>query len=250
MLLVNVFFAELLKSFTIFRRYIFGSVITILVMILIFIGIFETTISLSPVKDIPNDTTRLIVQKFALWTVMILGFSGVAGTIKDETQSGFIEVVWMGTLHPSLVVLIRSLISHLISAAICMTIALILSFTYDVADFFSPRYLLAVLNITVVSVGFSMIFGAGLIIFKDTGPLVSLFQFILLPIFLAFEPDTGGALLILPGFSALTLIVAPYPDIIRLLAFQLSPVLWFVIGYACFYFSVQHSRRLGTIYEY
>ena len=127
MLILRVFWAEFRKSLILFMRYPFGSLITVSVMLLLFIGIFETALRVSSVEELSSDQTRLAAQKFVLWTVMILGFSSVAASIKDETQSGFIEVVWMGALHPTIVVFIRSLVSHTISISMCMLIALLLS---------------------------------------------------------------------------------------------------------------------------
>ena len=119
MLILRVFWAEFRKSLILFMRYPFGSLITVSVMLLLFIGIFETALRVSSVEELSSDQTRLAAQKFVLWTVMILGFSSVAASIKDETQSGFIEVVWMGALHPTIVVFIRSLVSHTISIGLC-----------------------------------------------------------------------------------------------------------------------------------
>ena len=49
----------------------------------------------------------------------------------------------------------------------------------------------------------SLILSAGLVIFKEIGPLVSLLQFILLPVFLAFDAQAGSVASVLPGYSAL-----------------------------------------------
>ena len=252
MLILRVFWAEFRKSLILFMRYPFGSLITVSVMLLLFIGIFETALRVSSVEELSSDQTRLAAQKFVLWTVMILGFSSVAASIKDETQSGFIEVVWMGALHPTIVVFIRSLVSHTISISMCMLIALLLSVFYQVQSFFSLRFMFATVNISIVSVGFSLILSAGLVIFKEIGPLVSLLQFILLPVFLAFDAQAGSVASVLPGYSALLVLECLDCKANHSLSFlyQISPFFWLALGCICQLWGVKYSRKKGTIYEY
>ena len=135
MLIVRLIIAEIQKAFCILSRYLFGSTIVIVVMALLFVGIFETTLEISSVEKLTIDQTRLVAQRFVLWTVMIMGFSSVAGAVRDETHSGFIEVVWMGAFHPTTVILVRSCISHIISISMSLLIAFILSWIYQINNF-------------------------------------------------------------------------------------------------------------------
>ena len=88
MLILRVFWAEFRKSLILFMRYPFGSLITVSVMLLLFIGIFETALRVSSVEELSSDQTRLAAQKFVLWTVMILGFSSVFAGLSQTGPAG------------------------------------------------------------------------------------------------------------------------------------------------------------------
>lgn len=242
---------EIVKSLTLLVRYPLGSLATVAVMALIFVGIYQTSLSIIP-NGTPTDLDRIAtVQRYVLWTAMILGFSSVSGSVADETRTGLIEIVWMSRFPPALTLLVRATVTVIISTIISIGIAAAIAAVYGIPGVFSPRFFLAEAAAAIAAIGVGLGFGGLTVVFKDIGSAINLVQFLLLPLFLSLSAATFGPLLLLPGFNAVELLgCATCTTGISDWLLFLPSIAWLVIGYAALTYAVRLSRRRGLVYEY
>ena len=247
---LNLACLEIKNELRLFFRYPVGSISGVIVLSVLFIGVFETAQGLFASQEHDQLHVLLMAQKFVLWSTLITGFSNITSSIRDETRSGLIEIVWMARFPASFILTLRAIISIIHVIVINILIGLIISIVYGIVGFFSVQLLTGIVLVIFSSIGVGLFFGALYIIFKDIGPLIGLAQFLLLPVFFNYQVNDFSLLSVLPGLSGLeALSGAPY-TIQQIGWMSLSPAGWMIIGLVTLAFSIRYSKRKGLVYEY
>ena len=249
--IVDLITAEFMKSAKIFVRYPLANAVTLIMMCLVFAGIFETASRMFPVSGANPEVLRLVIQKYLIWVVMIMGFGGIVGSLRDDMRAGTLELLWLSAWSPVTILVIKSLISQVFLLLLTLVMGIILSTWYGVPALFDVNFLIGILNAALCATGVGFILAGGVIVFKDIGPSVNLIQFVMLPIYLGVQPDSKLVMALLPGFSSIAIVASgelPRPS--ELLWIFLPTVIWIILGILTLSVASHRARHSGSIYEY
>ena len=248
--LLGVFAAECARTGRMLVRYPIGTLANVAILSLIFVGVFETARGMF--DDAPSDDAPLsgLVQTFVLWSALITGFSSITGSIRDDTRSGLIEILWMGRFPAAVVLVMRAVISSVVVTVISIVIALCLSLVYQLSDVVTPALFKALGLVVPAALGLGLIFGAFVIVFKDIGPSVNLVQFLLLPVFMAYDSSSTIWVWLLPGLSGLDALACASCNTPLWLMLSLPPAIWLLAGLVTCAVAVRISKKRGLVYEY
>jgi ABC-2 type transport system permease protein len=238
---------EFAKSCRMMVRYPTSSIVSIIVMTVVFIGLFETATGIFGNQFASSVDIDLTIQKFILWTTMIMGFASVSSSIRDDTLSGMIETVWMGTLPPAVTITIRGLATICVTLALNIVLAFAIALLYGRLSIFTPDFAMSALLVSTASLGVGLMLGGAVVVFKEIGPALNLLQFVMLPLFMNDARYQGGVVEVLaPGLFALRHVTgASNPE-----AGLLLSVLWLAIGFCTLSAAVWRSRRAALVYQY
>lgn len=241
---------EVIKTKNLLLRYPISFAATVLVMCLVFIGIYETSLGLLTRDNVSKADQAIFIQKFVIWSIIIIGFSSISGGIRDDSRSGIIETIWMSAFNPIYIIFFRGLLSSLIVVFMGLSISFLLSIFYGIESIISANVLLACLLAMLTSIGIGLIFGSLTIVFKNIGPLANVIQFLLLPIIMGYSSSEFDLFLVLPGINAIALLVSSTFKLKLLLISFAITFSWLILGLWACSFAIMYSRKNGLVYGY
>ena len=244
-----IFIEEARRSIIILLRYPLSILSTITVLTILFVGIYETSLSVGGQEGGHNAGSRQYVLRFVLWTVLIGGFSSISNGIANEARSGTLEAVFHSGRSVTLMYAMKATISVAISVCISLVILLVLSLFYDAWSDPSLHFPAALMITAATTIGFGLFFGGLTLVYKQLGPLTNVVQFVLLPAYFAgtFTPS-NMLYFITPGYPAIKYMTQG--DSRDLLLASVLAVAWLLAG--CFFLSRSSklTRSNGTLSQY
>lgn len=243
---------ELRRSAIMLIRYPFGAIVTVVLLALLFAGLYETASGFGATfVDGGIFGAELAIQKFAIWTAMISGLGSVAGSVKNDTQSGLIEQIWMAPVNPTLIFFVRALFASTVVLITSVTLSVVLGFVYGVDGIFDRWFFMSLLHASVCSIGLGLALGGASVVFKEIGSLENLVQFLLLPAFLGTSlSNLAFAPWLVPGLLAVEINSCNSCTLGTVGLFFSQALFWLFLGSAVFYLSVKVSKRKGLVYIY
>lgn len=255
---MSLFFAELCRTWIMFRRYPIPTVSFGIITFLTFIGIFLGAQYLAGSASLLGSHLDAIIIGYIVWTLSLTALVDISLNLQYDAQAGTIEHIYLSPYSPAHIYLFRAFAQLTITLLITLVVAaLIMVITRNVLPF-KPLALAGVLMTLVSAYGFSLIFAGLTLIFKRLGGLFGLLQTSLLLIvivpFEAYGSLIQGASVLLPvapgmallrqvfgesGVSALTVSVAAS-----------NSILYFLIGMFVFNLADRHTRYKGTVRKY
>lgn len=237
--------AEVRKAGIMLRRYPFGPLVSVIILTLVFLALVRTATGFG--GGVRGVEFAVTIQTYLLWTALIASFGAIQAMIEQDSRSGLLEQVLMSPASPAFYFSLRALISGLVSLAITLVIAAVLSALFGAPNVLSMRLLLALAIVLPSAIGIGLILGGMTLVWKDIGPLDTLLQFALLPLFLGLDPVPWLVSLALPGLPALALLHAGDNGMIAAL---IAAIAWLSLGVICFMFCLNIARKRGLIYQY
>jgi len=244
---------ELRKSLTLIMRYPVSFLSVIVIMSLIFIGIYETAESLNtgPTTNNVNQS----ISRFILWSTLIGGFSSISSNIANEAKSGTLEVIFQTERSYIYIYLVRAIISVAISISINFVVLYVLSSIYNETIDINTVFVVCISSTLISAVGLGFVFGGITLFFKEIGPLTNLTQFVLLPVMLGgVINQTSPLFFMIPGYAATQLLFhdinGSWESISEFSAMLTGSIVWLFIGLVCLQLSVSNAKVRGTISQY
>jgi len=249
-------FEEFRKSAILVKRYPLSLVAGVLVLSLIFIGLYETAFGFS--SDVLDESEKgsratIPIQKFLIWVTLISGFSSISDSIKTEAQSGTLEVLFLSSRPVVYIYVIKALVTTCISFCIVMLIMFVLSAYYGAHPEFNLHYFAGLVSTFFAAIGVGFFVGSLTLYFKDIGPLTNLIQFLLLPILLGGIISVNHiSMVIIPGYAP-TLLTGDAGNVSSneyLIYCGLNSLLWFLVGVLVLIYAASKVKRSGTVNQY
>ncbi len=232
--------------FALLSSYPLAIVSSVIMMILIFSGLYFTGIGID--GNIETDNIEGFIIKFVIWSSITVALSSISGFIEDGTSTGSIEIIWTRNCPTTFYLFLSSLSPMLLSIISSLVIAFILNVV------FGDRYNLSIFQVASIffavssAVGVGLLIGGLTIIFKAIGPVVNIAQFLLLPVIMNASRDYAVAELFVPGFAAVNFGILPTSNAV--LFSLINCGVWLLIGTVAIKVAVRFSKRNGLVYQY
>lgn len=178
--MLTLIYAETIRSFRVFRRYPLEVVSLVCVLVIVFLLLFLGASYLAGSQARFGNRLETMTISYVAWLLVTGVFSGLAGEIQSDSQSGTLEQLFLG--HRSFVTIaVARIIGNLgLNLAITATMLVIIMLLTGTRLDLSPEALAPMAVLVVGAAGLGLIAGALVLIFKRGTALLSLGQFGLL----------------------------------------------------------------------
>ena len=189
--MLNLFWAELRRSWIQFIRYPADAIAGILITTLVFYGLFSSARYIAGPSLQFGDRLDSVVVGYVLWTLLIFIMNDIAIGLQSEAQTGTLEQLFLSPFGASRVFLMRAIASLSLRLALTLTVLLIILAITGVRLNFSFSLLLPLSSILLGAYGLSFALGALALLLKRVQQVLGILQFALL--FLIATPTETGA---------------------------------------------------------
>lgn len=257
--MVELFFAELKRTWILQRRYPIEVIGIVIVTVSIFYGLFLSARYVAGANFQLGDRLDSIIIGYVLWSLVVFILGNIANLLQYEAQTGTLEQLFLSQFGAVRVFLIRALASVTLQLIFVLTILLsILLLTGSRLDF-PPALLLPLITVLMGANGIAFAIGALALLFKQVSQLQVIFQFGLLFLLATpIETWTGFAQVI-----ANLLPIAPSASILRALMARgeslnfthltiafVNGVVYFAIGLGLFRLAERQAKSRGILGGY
>lgn len=264
--LVLVLRADVKISFIKMVRYPVQTIVSILILYVLFVGLFYGSRSIAGVVDTPpaefaRSATEAIAG-YLLWFFALMAIDSMGQNIAEEAQTGTLEQFYLSRWSFSLMMFFRFVSSMITSLVMIIPLLLLMVLsTGSSLDLGALVMALPIIGLTILGLcGLGYILGALTLLFKRIGNVMTLFQFGLL--FLALSPIERLS----PSlqFVALTLPLAQGVKLLRIallnsgsylvtadfLLLILNSVVYLVVGVLVFRWAEAVAKDKGLLGHY
>ncbi|MBD3880418.1 ABC transporter permease [Phormidium tenue FACHB-886] len=257
--MVDLFFAELKRSFVQLIRYSGEVIGGIIGTTIIFYGLFLSSQYISGSGFQFGDRLDSIIIGYVLWTLMLFVMGDIAGGLQQEARTGTLEQLFLSPYSSSTVFLMRAFSSLLLNLLINLSILFLIMALTGSSLSFPPTLLLPLVAVLLGAYGISFTMGSLALILKQVQQLLSVFQFALLFLFtVPVENWTGslrtvGNLLpMAPGAGLLREVMARNQglDWGVLAIALLNGAIYFALGLTLFRWAERETKRRGKLGGY
>jgi len=257
--MVELFLAELKRTWILQRRYPIEVIGIVIITVSIFYGLFLSARYVAGTNFQLGDRLDSIVIGYVLWSLVLFIMGNVANRIQYEAQTGTLEQLFLSQFGAVKVFLIRSLASVLLQLVFVLSILLaIILLTGSRLDF-PPALLLPLITVLMGANGIAFIIGALALLFKQVNQLQVIFQFGLLFLLATpIETWTGFArvlanlLPITPGAGILRNLMARGEslNLTHLAIAFINGAVYFALGLGLFRLAERQAKRRGILGGY
>ena len=164
--MLNLFWAELRRSWIQFIRYPADAIAGILITTLVFYGLFSSARYIAGPSLQFGDRLDSVVVGYVLWTLLIFIMNDIAIGLQSEAQTGTLEQLFLSPFGASRVFLMRAIASLSLRLALTLTVLLIILAITGVRLNFSFSLLLPLSSILLGAYGLSFALGALALLLK------------------------------------------------------------------------------------
>lgn len=188
---IELFFAELKRSWIEFIRYPIEAFGGILITTIVFYGLFLSARYMAGPAMQFGDRLDAVVVGYVLWTLTLFIINDISLNLQFEAQTGTLEQIFLTPYGASQVFLIRAIASLTIRLSLIVTILLILMGLTGSRLQFPPTLFFPLATVILSGYGLAFTMGACALVFKRVQQLLGLFQFVLL--FVLATPVESGS---------------------------------------------------------
>ena len=190
--MLDLFTAEIKRTWTLERRYPLELFIGLFMMGLTFYGLFlGAKYMAGPAAQFGNRIDGLILG-YGLWTLVLVGMNTIALLLQGEAQTGTLEQLYLSPYGPVKIILARGLSVLGLSFATSLATLLVMLWLTGRTLSFPVATLAPLASVILGSYGLGFTLGALALVFKRVQEMMRLFQFGLLAlVILPVEQWTG-----------------------------------------------------------
>jgi len=178
--LIELFFAELKRSWIQFIRYSTEAIGGIIITTSIFYGLFLSAQYIAGPGLQFGDRLDAIVIGYVLWTLVLFILTDIAGNLQSEAQTGTLEQLFLSPFNASKVFLVRAIASLTIQITLNVSILLIIMTITDSQLSFPPTLIFPFVTVLLGAYGLAFTMGSLALLLKRVQQLLGIFQFALL----------------------------------------------------------------------
>lgn len=255
---------EIKFNFVKMMRYPVQTLTSILVLYVLFMGVFYGSRSIAGVNSSPTEfahNASSSITGYFLWFFALMAIDSMSQNIGEEALTGTLEQLYLSSWGFPLMLFLRFVSSVVGGLAMIIPLLVLLLFSTGVRLDPNIRYSLPIIGLTVLGLcGLGYILGAITIIFKRIGNAMTLIQFALL--FLALSPAEHFPAPL--QFIALTLPLTQGTRLLRLALFEgsiplasmdflillVTSTIYLAVGFFIFRWAETLARDKGTLGHY
>ncbi|MBD2123120.1 ABC transporter permease [Trichocoleus sp. FACHB-262] len=178
--MLNLFWAELRRSWIQFIRYPADAIAGIFIITLVFYGLFSSVRYIAGPTIQFGDRLDSAIVDYVLWTLLIFIMNDIAIGLQSEAQTGTLEQLFLSPFGAARVFLMRAIASLTLRLVLTLTILLIILAITGARPNFSFTMLLPLGTILLGAYGLAFALGALSLLLKRVQQLLGIFQFALL----------------------------------------------------------------------
>lgn len=257
--MVELFLAELKRSWIQFKRYPTEAISGIIIFAAVFYGLFLSAKYVAGPGLQLGDRLDSIIVGYVLWTLATFILFDVAGTLQNEAQTGTLEQLFISPFNIRRVLLFRAIASLLIQFLIIAVILLIIMVLTGRWLSFPITLVFPLSTLILSGYGLSFALGSLALVLKRVQQLLGISQFVLLflltvPIetWVGFLKGSGYFLPMSISAGLLRDVMARQQalDLATLGFAFLNGVVYFTIGITLFRWAERETKRRGRISGY
>lgn len=178
--MLELFFAELRRTWIQFKRYPFEAIGGIFIMTSVFYGLFLGARYVAGASFGIGDRFEAVVVGYILWTLVLFILSAIAIDLQSEAQTGTLEQVFLSPYPAWVVFATRAIASLTLQLTLIVAITGIIATLTGTQLNFSPSLLPPLVTTLMGAYGISFMAGSLSLLFKRVQQLLVIFQFSLL----------------------------------------------------------------------
>ncbi|MCY7285568.1 MAG: ABC transporter permease [Cyanobacteria bacterium CAN_BIN43] len=257
--MLDLFFAELKRSWIILSRYATETIGGIIATTFVFYGLFLSSRYIAGPGIALGDRLDSVIVGYILWTLMLFIMGDVAGGLQDEARTGTLEQMFLTPYGAARVFVIRAIgslsIQLTLNVVIVVAIILITGSKLEFPLILVPPFITALLG----AYGLAFTVGSLTLVFKQVRQVQSVLQFGLL-LLLAAPTETwtgslrlvGWLMPIAPGAGLLRDVMARglELDAMRMAIASVNGLFYFTMGVLLFGWAERLTKRQGRLGGY
>jgi len=257
--ILELFINDFVLGWLHFRRYLLNSLASILVLVVLFLGLFLGGTYLAGPAAGFDDRRDILVVGFFMWTLTLISFSGVGSQIAEHARIGVLEQVLLSRYPPVLIYFVQAIAGLAFVLAFNLFILALVVLITGARPSFPPVVAPLLLAIMLGGAGLGFAFGAAAIVLKRVDQLQSFLQFgLIVVVMVPVEEWSAGwqtlkdFLPLTPAASALRDAMARGGDLdpVATAIAMLNSLVYLAIGLAIFARGVRIAKRAGTLASY
>jgi ABC-2 type transport system permease protein len=178
--LIELFLAELRRSWIQLIRYSTEAIGGIIITTSIFYGLFLSAQYIAGPGLQLGDRLDAVVIGYVLWTLVLFILSDIAGGLQNEAQTGTLEQLFLSPFNASTVFLVRAIASLTIQITLNISILLIIIAITGSQLSFPPTLVFPFITVLLGAYGLAFAMGSLALLLKRVQQLLGIFQFALL----------------------------------------------------------------------
>lgn len=257
--MVELFLAELQRSWIQYRRYPIEIIGVISITVSIFYGLFLSARYIAGANFQLGDRLDSVIIGYVLWSLVLFIINNVANTLQYEAQTGTLEQLFLSQFGAVKVFLIRTIASVTLQLVFVLTILLTIMLLTGSRLDFPPALLLPLVAVLIGANGIAFTLGSLALLFKQISQIQVIFQFTLL-FLLATPTETwrgtaqalANLLPITPGAGILRDLMARGEslNLTNLVVAFLNGIFYFLLGLGLFKIAERQAKRRGILSGY
>ncbi len=257
--MVELFLAELKRSWIQFKRYPIEALSGIIIFAAVFYGLFLSAKYIAGPGLQFGDRLDSIIVGYVLWTLSTFILFDIAGNLQSEAQTGTLEQLFISPFNIRCVLLFRAITNLLIQFLIIIAILVIIMVLTRRWLAFPVTLLFPLVTLILAGYGLSFALGSLALILKRVQQLLGIFQFVLLFMLTVPTETWNGSLKALGYALPMSISAGLLRDVMaRQQALNLptlglailNGVSYFAIGLVLFRWAEQETKRRGKLGGY
>ncbi len=253
---ILIFNAEILFATKNLIRYPLNSLVSILLLSLLFITLHYSSMAMVSSGEPDSSKTAYNIAVFMAWALTITSLSSVANSVEEYAQRGVLEQLVVSGHRYEIVATIKSLVTGLIAILNNFLILIILSLFFKTTLPFNMNAIFWISMVLLSAIGVGLVIGAIAILTKQSSAITNLIQFLLLPLFFLQLTTIGdfdhSISWLVPTILPLKALLASISNIEHqdlIIASAISSVIWFTLGYSAIYLAVTKAKKKGLLQQ-
>ncbi|MEN9203955.1 MAG: ABC transporter permease [Thermostichus sp. DG02_3_bins_51] len=254
--MIQLFWAELKRSWIQYIRYPIEAIGGILITTFFFYALFVGARYVAGPTSQFGERLDAVVVGYVLWTLVIFIVNDIALNLQVESQTGTLEQVLLSPFSAASIFLARACASFSLRFTSVITILLVILGLTGSRLQFPPSLILPFLSVVLGAYGFAFLLGSAALLFKRIQQLLVISQFGLLFLLATPTEEWQGSLKWLGQGLPMTAGAGLLRDVmvretgldgLRLLLSLMSGVVYFVLGMVAFRWSVGVAKDRGIL---
>jgi len=257
--MLELFLAELRRSWIQFIRYPFEAIGGIVITTTIFYGLFLSARYVAGPSLQFGERFDAIVVGYVLWSLVLFIMTDIAGGLQYEAQTGTLEQLFLSPFGAPRVFVMRTLASLMLQLAIILSILLIIMGLTGSRLEFPPTLPLALLTVLLGAYGLAFMMGSLALLLKRVQQVLGIFQFALLFLMATPTETWAGSLQVVRWLLPMTAGAGLVRDLMArgealnpagFILALLNGIGYFTVGLLIFHFAEREAKRRGMLGGY